>query len=79
MQQVVVLVKKYGTDHCLQGKIQVKDGRMVFPLYLEKEDGTFLEMKKELVASQIAKEPSIFAINNGCSARLFTTERARRD
>ncbi|MCU0355346.1 MAG: hypothetical protein MUD08_16660 [Cytophagales bacterium] len=75
VQPVVVSVKKYGVNHCLMGKIQVKDGKLVFPLYLEKEDGTSMEVLMNLTAAQMAKEPNLLTIHSGCSNRFLSADK----
>jgi hypothetical protein len=47
-QTIVVSIKKDNVSRCLMGKVAVKNGEFVPPVYLEKADGTFEEFRPEL-------------------------------
>jgi hypothetical protein len=74
MQPVVVSASKYGANHCLMGRIQVKGGKLVFPLFLEKEDGTLLEVQTRPTRTPLTADPGLLAITNGCSDRFESAD-----
>ncbi len=47
-QAIVVALKKDNIGRCFMGKVAVKNGEIVPPVYIEKSDGSFEEFKPEI-------------------------------
>ena len=75
VHQCVIAIRKDNTSHCFTGKIEVKNGEFVPPVYIENADGTFDELKRELVpAYQSVSQADRRKIIDGTSITLLTTE-----
>ena len=47
-QKLIIALKKDNIGRCFMGKVAVKNGEIVPPVYIEKADGTFEEFKGDL-------------------------------
>jgi hypothetical protein len=75
VHQCVIAIRKGSTSHCFTGKIEVKNGEFVPPVYIENADGTFDEIKRELIpAYQSVALADRRKIVDGTSITLLTTE-----
>jgi hypothetical protein len=78
-QDVIISLRNGETSHCFMGKIAVSGGKLVLPLMIQKQDGSF-----ETFASTGAKldptfvstmpEDQLLAITDGMSVSFRTTD-----
>ena len=74
-QKIVVATKRNGDCSCFMGKVMVKNGEVVLPLYIEKEDGSFQEFKTELLpAFQLAPPERANRIEEGMTITFRTSD-----
>ncbi len=75
--QKIVLATRGGDNlsHCFMGKVTVKNGEIIFPVSIEKEDGTFEIFKTELTPAFKTESPtSSLKIEGGKTITFRTTE-----
>ena len=78
-QEVVISIRKEGYSKCFMGKVDVEDGKLVPPVYVAKEDGTFETLAQTGLkldpASVAAKDPNaLSAITDGMSITAYTDD-----
>src|SRR6187431_1945552 len=71
-QEVVISIRKEGFSRCFMGKVDVENGRLVPPVYVAKQDGTFETLAQTGLkldpASVAAKDPNaLTTITDGMS------------
>jgi hypothetical protein len=77
VQKIVVATKfeKSGAGNCFVGKVTVKNGEIVFPIYIEKTDGSFGEFKSEYTpAYKYVSSEKKRAIEDGMTITFRTKE-----
>jgi hypothetical protein len=76
MQEVVIAFKSKESCHCYMGKVEIADGKLKAPLYVQTEGGefkTFVEMGKKLDPDfLVVQGDALWNVTNGMSA-LFQT------
>ena len=78
-QEVVISIRKEGFSKCFMGKVDVENGRLVPPVYVAKQDGTFETLGQTGLkldpASVAAKDPNaLTAITDGMSITAYTDD-----
>ena len=78
-QEVVISIRKEGFSKCFMGKVDVENGRLVPPVYVAKQDGTFETLAQTGLkldpASVAAKDPNaLTTITDGMSITAYTDD-----
>ena len=78
-QEVVISIRKEGYSKCFMGKVDVEDGKLVPPVYIAKDDGTFETLAQTGLkldpASVGAKDPNtLLTIVDGMSVTAYTDD-----
>jgi len=78
-QEVVISIRKEGFSKCFMGKVDVENGRLVPPVYVAKQDGTFETLGQTGLkldpASVAAKDPNaLTTITDGMSITAYTDD-----
>jgi len=78
-QEVVISIRKEGFSKCFMGKVDVENGRLVPPVYVAKQDGTFETLGQSGLkldpASVAAKDPNaLTTITDGMSITAYTDD-----
>lgn len=71
----VIAIRKDNTSSCFAGKVEVKNGEFVPPIFIENADGTFDELKRELIpAYESVPAANKRKIVDGTSITFLTTD-----
>ena len=78
-QEVVISIRKEGFSKCFMGKVDVENGRLVPPVYVAKQDGTFETLGQTGLKldplSVAAKDPNaLTTITDGMSITAYTDD-----
>ena len=78
-QEVIISIRKDGFSKCFMGKVDVENGRLVPPVYVAKQDGTFETLAQTGLkldpASVAAKDPNaLTTITDGMSITAYTDD-----
>ncbi|HEY5825822.1 MAG TPA: hypothetical protein VIT44_15715 [Cyclobacteriaceae bacterium] len=77
--EVIISIRKEGYSQCFMGKVAVAGGKLKFPVYVAKDDGSFETLAETGLrldpASEGAKNPdAITTITDGMSVTAYTTD-----
>ncbi len=78
--EVIITVRNEDNSDCYLGKVSVENGKIVPPLYVQKQDGsfeTYATLGKKLDPSWVASQnkESIYEITDGMSVTFYTSDK----